>query len=114
MICILKNENISIFITLHKAQVQVDQRPFLKLFFNLFTLHPAHCSPPSYPQSFPNPPPPAPFLTFQGPTLALQVYVMLGTFFPIEVRQDSQARRTYPMYRQQLWDSPHSSCLEST
>jgi hypothetical protein len=58
----------------------------------------------SLPQ-FPNPPAYSPEQVGPPeypPTLAHQVYVMLGAFFPTEARQVSPTRRTYPTYRQQF------------
>jgi hypothetical protein len=48
------------------------------------------------------------------PLLTYHVSVRLSTSFPTEARQDSSDRRTYPIYRQWLWDHPCSSCLRST
>ena len=46
-------------------------------------------------------------------TLVLQISVNLGAS-PIEARQGSPERKLYPTYRQQLLDSPYSSCSGPT
>jgi hypothetical protein len=91
----------------------------LKDFFNLFTLHPAHCPAPSHPlpQFFPYLPFPCPLSWSVPPHIPSPWHIKserLGASSPTEARQGSRARRTYPADRQQLlgahtlvvWD-PH-------
>ena len=89
-------------ITSHKHA----QRPFTQgmlLFFIYLVLYPY----PSHTllQSFPQPSP-SPLIKWglpeYPPTLTYQVSEGLGASSPIEARQGSPARRTYPMYRLQL------------
>jgi hypothetical protein len=76
----------------------------------LFTLHPAHCPTPGHPSHYPfpipHPPLPSPLSRWGLPgyplTLAHLDSVRLSTSSPTEARQGSSARRTYPIYRQQL------------
>lgn len=71
-------------------------------FFNLSTLHPTHCPPPSYPlpQFFP----PSASECVGSPRVSPNPDTSLceTRHFSLEGRQSSQAWRTYPMYRQHL------------